>query len=360
VRYLQEGLAYEVPRERRPLEDWVRLHGASEHNLKDLDVAFPLGALTVVTGVSGSGKSTLVCDVLYPALRVPAPGHAAAFRGIEGAEKVGKVLMVDQSPIGKTPRSNPITYIHAFQYIREIFAAQSLARERGYGPGRFSFNLSGGRCSRCQGMGYEKVEMHFMADLFVPCPECGGLRFNRETLEVTYRGKNLAEVLDLSVDEAIRHFAGCDRLVKRLRVLQEVGLGYLKLGQPSHTLSGGEAQRMKIARELGEGPEGGAFYILDEPTTGLHPDDVRQLVKVLSKLVDRGNTVVVIEHNLQVILQADWVIDLGPEGGDEGGRIVCAGRPEEVAACPDSHTGRFLKQALDRAAGRPRRKRGVA
>jgi excinuclease ABC subunit A len=321
------------------------LRGAREHNLKNIDVGFPLSAFTSVTGVSGSGKSTLVCDLLHDALRSRGE-RAGAFRSLDGAESVRGVLMVDQAPIGKTPRSNPVTYVRAFAHIRDVFAAEKKARRRGYTSGRFSFNVAGGRCARCQGMGYERIEMHFMADMFVRCGECDGTRFNRETLEITHGGLNLAQVLDLTVDDAIAHFAPHRELVSRLSVLKKVGLGYLRLGQPSTTLSGGESQRIKIARELAENVEGGFVYILDEPTTGLHVDDVETLVSVLRELQSAGNTVIVVEHNLQVIAQSDWVVDLGPEGGDEGGRVIAAGPPAEVAAADASHTGRYLRQVL--------------
>jgi len=310
-------------------------------------VEFPLFGFTSVTGVSGSGKSTLVCDVLHDALRSRGERRAGPFRALEGAGSVRGVLMVDQAPIGKTPRSNPVTYVKAFAHIREAFAAEKKARRRGYTSGRFSFNVAGGRCARCQGMGYERIEMHFMADMFVRCSECNGTRFNRETLEITHAGLNLAEVLDLTVVDAMAHFAAHRELVSRLSVLKKVGLGYLRLGQPSTTLSGGESQRIKIARELADNLEGGFVYILDEPTTGLHVDDVDTLIAVLRELQSAGNTVIVVEHNLQVIAQSDWVVDLGPEGGDEGGRVVAAGPPAEVAKVQGSYTGQFLRKVLD-------------
>jgi len=315
-----------------------------EHNLRDADVSFPLLSFTSVTGVSGSGKSTLVTDVLYDALRARGAQTPGTYRAIEGASTVRGVLMVDQAPIGKTPRSNPVTYIKAFALIREVFAGQKKAVRRGYTAGRFSFNVAGGRCARCQGMGFERVEMHFMADMFVRCSECDGKRFNAETLEITYNGLNLADVLELTVTDAMRHFAEQRDLVARLGVLEKVGLGYLRLGQPSTTLSGGESQRIKIARELSENVEGGFVYILDEPTTGLHVADVAVLIRVLRELAERGNTVVVVEHNLQVIAQSDWVVDLGPEGGDEGGRVVVAGTPAEVCKATGSHTAEYLRR----------------
>jgi excinuclease ABC subunit A len=322
------------------------LRGVREHNLKDIDVAFPLLAFASVTGVSGSGKSTLVCDVLYHALRSRGEPRGASYRAVEGIESVRGVLMVDQSPIGKTPRSNPVTYVRAFAAIRELFAAQKKAQKRGYTSGRFSFNVSGGRCARCQGMGFERIEMHFMADMFVRCGECDGKRFNAETLEITYRGLDLAQVLELTVEDAMLHFAEHRELVSKLSVLSKVGLGYLRLGQPSTTLSGGESQRIKIARELAENNEGGFIYILDEPTTGLHVEDVETLINVLRELQQKGNTVVVVEHNLQVIAQSDFVIDLGPEGGDAGGHVVVAGTPAEVMATPGSHTGAYLASCV--------------
>jgi excinuclease ABC subunit A len=334
-------------------EPAIVLRGVREHNLRNIDVAFPLHAFTAVTGVSGSGKSTLVCEVLYDALRSRGGLRTADYRAVEGAGAVRGVLMVDQAPIGKTPRSNPVTYVKAFALVRDVFAAQKKAQKRGYTSGRFSFNVAGGRCARCQGMGFERVEMHFMADMFVRCAECEGRRYNPETLEITYRGLNLSEVLELTVDGAIEHFADERDLVARLRVLKKVGLGYLRLGQPSTTLSGGESQRIKIARELSENLEGGFVYILDEPTTGLHVDDVETLIDVLRELQSMGNTVVVVEHNLQVIAQADWVIDLGPEGGAEGGSVVASGFPEQVAKTPASHTGealaRFWRQSKRRS-----------
>ena len=355
LRYVREG----YPLRMQPAGNAVRpgnasrgviaLHGVSEHNLKDIDVDFPIGQFTCVTGVSGSGKSTLVCDVLYNALRRGADHRAYHYRELKGRELVSNVMMVDQSPIGKTPRSNPVTYIKAFAQIREIFASQREARRRGYQSNRFSFNVPGGRCARCQGMGYERVEMHFMADLFVRCSECDGKRFNHETLEVTYRGMDLAEVLDLTVEDAIAHFAEHRRLVEQLRVLERVGMGYIRLGQPSTTLSGGESQRMKIARELAENVGGASVYILDEPTTGLHVDDVAALVDVLRELVVKGNTVVVVEHNPQVVLQADHIIDLGPEGGEDGGRVIAVGTPWQIARAKESHTGKYLRRLMRQA-----------
>jgi excinuclease ABC subunit A len=328
------------------VDEVVGLRGVREHNLKNVDVDFPLGAFTCVTGVSGSGKSTLVCDVLYNALRTDAEHRFHDYREVIGRDRIANVMMVDQSPIGKTPRSNPTTYIKAFAMIREIFASQRRAVKRGYKSGRFSFNVAGGRCPRCQGMGYERVEMHFMADLFVRCSECEGKRFNHETLEITYRGLDLSEVLELTVDDALEHFGDHEALVERLRVLSKVGLGYIRLGQPSTTLSGGESQRIKIARELAENTEGGNVYILDEPTTGLHVDDVATLIVVLRELMEKGNSIIVVEHNPQVILQADHIVDLGPEGGDDGGRVVAVGSPLQISRVKESHTGAYLRKIM--------------
>ena len=346
LRYLTDGLPFRNGDRMKTTGPALKLIDVHEHNLKNINVAFPLHAFTSVTGVSGSGKSTLVCDVLYNALRTRGESRGAAYRAVEGLQGVRGVLMVDQTPIGKTPRSNPVTYVRAFAAIRDLFASQPRARKRGYTSGRFSFNVSGGRCARCQGMGYERVEMHFMADMFVRCSECDGKRFNPETLEITYRGLDLSRVLELTIDEAILHFAEHRDLVSKLSVLSRVGLGYLRLGQPSTTLSGGESQRIKIARELSENVEGGFVYILDEPTTGLHVQDVETLIDVLRDLQKKGNTVIVVEHNLQVIAQSDHVIDLGPEGGDGGGQIVASGTPEELMRVADSHTGTYLMRFL--------------
>jgi excinuclease ABC subunit A len=327
----------------------VTLTGVSEHNMKNADVTFPLGNLVCVTGVSGSGKSTLVVDVLSRVLgkRAPAPGHL----GISGwniSGKIDRVLLIDQSSIGATPRSNPVTYIKGFSFIRELFAMQRRSLVRGYKPGRFSFNKAGGRCPRCDGMGYRRVEMHFMADVFVPCDECEGKRYNRETLEIEYRGKSISDVLSMTVDEAILFFDEVPQLGEKLWVLSRTGLGYLRLGQPSNTLSGGEAQRIKIARELAESRGSSNLYIMDEPTTGLHVSDIDRLLTVLDDLVDAGHSVVTIEHNMDVIARADHVIDLGPGGGDEGGRVIACGDPRAIVNSKASVTGRYLGEYLSK------------
>ncbi len=348
--YLSGKKKIEVPAVRRPGNGKVlKVIGAAENNLRHIDVEFPLGTFTVVTGVSGSGKSSLVNEVLFKRLGAELmrmkvrPGKCDR---IEGMEYLDKVVNIDQSPIGRTPRSNPATYTGLFNDIRDLFASTQEAKSRGYGQGRFSFNVRGGRCEACSGDGLLKIEMHFLPDIFVPCEVCKGRRYNRETLEVRYKGKNIADVLDMTVDEALDFFSALPKLKKRLQTLQDVGLGYVKLGPPSTELSGGEAQRVKLATELSKQATGKTIYILDEPTTGLHSDDVRKLLEVLQRLVDAGNTVVVIEHNLDVIKCADHLIDLGPEGGDGGGTIVCTGTPEEVAACPASFTGQYLKRML--------------
>ncbi|HSC32532.1 MAG TPA: excinuclease ABC subunit UvrA [Gemmatimonadaceae bacterium] len=357
--YLTGTRAIPVPAERRPLGPrWIALSGAREHNLHGVSVRIPLGCLTVVSGVSGSGKSTLVHDVLYRALEARLRGEDSAKRhlgerageldAITGWDALADVVLVDQSPIGKTPRSNPVTYVKAFDEIRRIFADQPLARKRRYTPGTFSFNVRGGRCETCEGAGHLQVEMLFMADVYVPCDDCGGRRFKPEVLDVRVNGKNIHDVLELTVDEAIRFFPREEKLGQALWQLQQVGLGYLRLGQPAPTLSGGEAQRIKIARELtNAGRTGGRkLYIMDEPTTGLHLDDIRKLHRVFERLLDNGHTLLVIEHNLDVIKLADWIIDLGPEAGERGGRVVAMGRPEEVAALDASHTGRWLRTVL--------------
>ena len=348
--YLSGRKKIAVPTERRKGNGhWLKVYGAAEHNLKNVDAAIPLGTFTCVTGVSGSGKSSLVNEIIYKKLGADlnrTKARAGRHDRIEGEEWLDKVINIDQSPIGRTPRSNPATYTNLFSDIRELFASTPDAKSRGYGPGRFSFNTRGGRCEACQGDGLIKIEMHFLPDIYVPCEVCKGRRYNRETLEVRYKGKNIYEVLEMTVDEALPFFENLPKIYNRLFTLQQVGLGYVKLGQPSTELSGGEAQRVKLATELSKRSTGRTIYILDEPTTGLHADDVRRLIEVLQKLVELGNTVLVIEHNLDVIKTADYLIDLGPEGGDGGGTIVCSGTPEEVAACEKSYTGQYLKKML--------------
>ncbi len=359
--YVTGARTIPLPGERRRLGPrWITLTGAREHNLRDVEVRIPLGALTVVTGVSGSGKSTLVHDVLYRALETHLVGEHSAkvhlgekvgeYETITGFDAIEDVVMIDQSPIGKSPRSNPVTYVKAFDEIRQIFADTPLARQRKYTPGTFSFNVEGGRCEACEGAGALEVEMVFMADVFVPCEDCGGKRYKPEVLDVTVRGKNINEVLNLTVDQAIRFFPREEKLGQALWQLQQVGLGYLRLGQPATTLSGGEAQRIKIARELAlAGKKSGKkMYVMDEPTTGLHLEDIRKLAKVFDRLLEQGHSLVLIEHNLDVIKLADWVIDLGPEGGVGGGRVIAMGRPEDVALVKDSYTGRWLAPLLER------------
>jgi excinuclease ABC subunit A len=329
----------------------MRLQGASGNNLKSVDLELPVGRMVCITGVSGSGKSTLINDTLAAVLARHLNGaraEPAPYMAIEGLEHVDRLVCIDQAPIGRTPRSNPATYTGLFAPIRELFAASVTARERGYGVGRFSFNVAGGRCEACQGEGLIKVEMHFLPDIYVTCESCDGRRYNRETLEVLYRGRNISEVLDLSVEQAHGVFDAVPVLERKLRTLTDVGLGYIRLGQSATTLSGGEAQRIKLAHELSKRDTGRTLYVLDEPTTGLHFHDIALLLAVLHRLRDAGNTVVVIEHNLDVIKTADWVVDLGPEGGGAGGSIVAAGTPEEIAAAPGSHTGRFLREVLAR------------
>lgn len=334
---------------RKPKKSWLELKGCREHNLKNINVKFPLGLFTCVTGVSGSGKSTLVNEILYKSLKEKLyksrslPGD---FDEILGIEQIEKVINIDQSPIGRTPRSNPATYTNVFNDIREVFSMTPESRMRGYKPGRFSFNVRGGRCEACKGDGIIKIEMHFLADIYVPCEVCKGKRYNRETLEVKYKGKNIADVLDMTVDEALEFFDSIPKIKRKLETLRDVGLGYIKLGQPSTTLSGGEAQRVKLSTELSKKSNGNTVYILDEPTTGLHSDDIQKLLNVLQRLVDGGSTVIVIEHNLDVIKTADYIIDLGPEGGDRGGEVVATGTPEQVSKNPHSYTGKFLKKVL--------------
>ncbi len=357
ARFLRGELKIEQPRKRTsPRTGWLELRGARENNLKNINVKFPLGCFICVTGVSGSGKSTLVDDILRKALfrkfygSKDKPGE---HDGIVGADELDKVVVIDQSPIGRTPRSNPATYTGMFNHIRDVFAHLPTARVRGYGPGRFSFNVKGGRCEVCKGDGLIQIEMHFLPDVYVTCETCRGKRYNRDTLEITYHGKNIADVLGMTVDEAQTFFRAVPQIEEKLRVLAEVGLGYIKLGQQATTLSGGEAQRVKLAAELARHATGRTLYILDEPTTGLHFADIEKLLEVLNKLRDAGNTVLVIEHNLDVIKCADWLIDLGPEGGDAGGKIVAEGAPEKVAANDKSFTGQFLKRILNGAAPKP-------
>jgi excinuclease ABC subunit A len=338
------------PRRPAPADGpWLRILGASENNLHDIDVAIPVGRFVCVTGVSGSGKSTLVDEVLRKHLARRFHGareRPGACRRLAGAEHFDKVIEIDQSPIGRTPRSNPVTYTGAFTPIRDLFAATPAAKVRGYKPGRFSFNVKGGRCEVCQGDGLLRLEMQFLPDVYMTCEQCGGRRYNRETLEVRYAGRSIADMLDLTVEDALDVFAAVPAVAGKLRTLAEVGLGYIHLGQPATTLSGGEAQRIKLAAEFSRKATGRTLYLLDEPTTGLHFADVHKLLDVLLRLRDAGNTVVVIEHNLDVVKCADYIIDLGPEGGDAGGRVVAAGTPEEVARCDASHTGRFLRDVL--------------
>ena len=352
--YLSGRKFIAVPKERRQGNgNFLTVKGASANNLKNIDVAFPLGVLTVVTGVSGSGKSTLVNDILYNALASKLHGtrlRAAEHEAILGLENVDKVINIDQSPIGRTPRSNPATYTGVFDFIRELFSNSNEAKMRGYKPGRFSFNVKGGRCEACRGDGMNKIEMHFLPDVYVPCEVCSGSRYNRETLEVHYKGKNIAQVLDMTVSEACEFFKNLPRIHRKMEVLEDVGLGYIRLGQAATTLSGGEAQRVKLATELSRRSTGKTIYILDEPTTGLHTADVHKLLEVLQRLVEAGDTVVVIEHNLDVIKTADYIIDLGPEGGDKGGTLVATGTPEEVAKSKKSYTAVYIKQLLDAAA----------
>ena len=351
AQYLSGRKVIPIPEMRRnPRKGSIQLKGASENNLKKVDISITLGTLTLITGVSGSGKSSLITDTLAPALanRVNhAHRKAGDYRRLAGTERIDKVINIDQSPIGRTPRSNPATYIGLWDDIRALFASTPEAKARGYAPGRFSFNVAGGRCEACKGDGQKKIEMHFLPDVYVACEVCEGKRYNRETLQVTYRGKNVYDVLEMTVDEAREFFSKIPGIVRKLDTLHDVGLGYIRLGQPATTLSGGEAQRVKLASELQRRQTGKTFYILDEPTTGLHFDDVRQLLEVLQRLVDAGNTVLVIEHNLDIIKAADYVIDLGPEGGDRGGTVVAQGTPEEIAQVPESHTGRFLARMLN-------------
>jgi excinuclease ABC subunit A len=353
-RYLSGKEKIEMPEFRRSSNgNYLTLHGCRHHNLKGINVDFPLGTFTCITGVSGSGKSSLVAETLYPVLTRylnRTPVRPGAFEAVDGLEHIDKVIEIDQQPIGRTPRSNPATYTKVFDPIRQLFGNLPESRARGYKPGRFSFNVRGGRCDACSGDGIIKVEMHFLPDVYVPCEVCRGRRYNRETLEIKYKGKNIADILDMSVEEALGFFEAQPRIKRILQTLYDVGLGYIRLGQPATTLSGGEAQRIKLSRELAKRSTGRTFYVLDEPTTGLHFDDVRKLLKILHRLVDAGNTVVIIEHNLDIVKSADHVIDLGPEGGDDGGYIIAEGTPEKIAKIKKSYTGQFLKRILTGAA----------
>ena len=351
--FLSGARSIAVPPRRDEDNGWFSVRGAAQHNLKGIDVDFPIGRFVAVTGVSGSGKSTLVNEIVYKAaanklskMRVKPGLHES----VEGIEAFDKVIEIDQRPIGRTPRSNPATYTDLFTHVRELYSLTPDSKVRGYKPGRFSFNVKGGRCETCKGDGQIKIEMHFLPDVYVPCETCKGKRYNRETLEVRFKGKTISDVLEMSVEEALRFFAKIPKLRRRLQTLHDVGLDYMKLGQPATTLSGGEAQRVKLASELSKVATGRTLYILDEPTTGLHFADIEKLLDVLQRLVDAGNTVLVIEHNLDVIKQADWLVDLGPEGGEAGGEIVAVGTPEDVAQVAESFTGQYLRPLLDRAA----------
>ena len=349
--YMAGRRSIEVPKKRRPHDRKrvLKVYGARENNLKNVDVTFPLGVFTAITGVSGSGKSTLVNDILYTSLANKLNGAKQVpgrHKKVDGLEHLDKVIHVDQSPIGRTPRSNPATYTGVFDHIRKLFAETNEAKVRGYTPGRFSFNVKGGRCEACSGDGTLKIEMNFLPDVYVPCETCQGKRYNRETLEVHYKGKTISDVLEMPVEEAAEFFAAFTPIARHLNTLVDVGLGYIRLGQPATTLSGGEAQRVKLAAELQKRSNGRSIYVLDEPTTGLHFEDIRKLLTVLQSLVDKGNTVITIEHNLDVIKCADWIIDMGPEGGDGGGTVIAEGTPEEVAQVEESHTGRFIKELL--------------
>jgi excinuclease ABC subunit A len=363
-RYLSGELSIPVPKRRRRPTGYIEVEGASQHNLRGIDVKIPLGVICAVTGVSGSGKSTLVNEILFKAVANRlhrSKQRPGAHRRLRGLEEIDKIINIDQSPIGRTPRSNPATYIGLFDHIRDLYSRTQEARARGYKPGRFSFNVKGGRCEVCRGDGQIKIEMHFLPDVYVPCEQCHGKRYNRETLDVRFKGKTVADVLDMTVEEAVDFFQHIPKIARRLRALHDVGLDYIRLGQPATTLSGGEAQRVKLASELCKVATGRTLYILDEPTTGLHFADVQRLLEMLDRLVEQGNTVVVIEHNLDVIKTADRIIDLGPEGGEEGGAMVAHGTPEQVAAKADSsYTGRFLAQIVKPAARRkPSRRQKV-
>ena len=347
--YLSGRIRIPVPDERAKPSGFLKIRGAKENNLKNVDVDIPLGVMTCVTGVSGSGKSSLVNEVLYKTL-AKVLNHARVIPGkhreIKGLEKLDKVIDIDQSPIGRTPRSNPATYTGVFDLIRDLFAATADAKARGYKKGRFSFNVKGGRCEACSGDGILKIEMHFLPDVYVPCEVCHGKRYNRETLEVKYKGKSIYDVLNMTVEEALEFFENVPSIRRKMETLYDVGLSYIRLGQPSTTLSGGEAQRIKLAAELSKRSTGKTVYILDEPTTGLHFADVHKLTEILRRLAADGNTVIVIEHNLDVIKTADYIIDMGPEGGDKGGTVIAQGTPEEIVKCPQSYTGQYLAPFL--------------
>lgn len=350
AQFLRGDEKIEIPKTRRKPKDYLQVIGAAQNNLKNIDVKIPTGILTVVTGVSGSGKSSLVNGILYPYLSNLLNNsklELGKFKEIKNAEVLDKVINIDQAPIGRTPRSNPATYTGVFTAIRDLFAATPDAKARGFGSGRFSFNVKGGRCEACEGAGVKEIEMYFLPDITVPCEVCHGKRYNRETLEVKYKGKTISDVLDMTVEEALKFFENIPSIKIKIQALYDVGLSYIKLGQPATTLSGGEAQRVKLATELARRDTGKTMYILDEPTTGLHMYDVKKLISILDRLVGNGNSVVVIEHNLDVVKCADYIIDIGPEGGDEGGTIVATGTPEDIAKCEKSWTGKFLKKILN-------------
>ena len=352
--YLSGRKQITVPRHRRKSNGRaIQVIGATEHNLKNISVKFPLGQFICVTGVSGSGKSTLVNEILYKTIARDLNGSnekPGKCKEVKGLENIDKIVNIDQSPIGRTPRSNPATYTGVFDIIRDIFAEMNESKVRGYDKGRFSFNVPGGRCEACNGDGVLKIEMHFLPDIYVPCEVCNGRRYNKETLEVKYKGKSIYDVLDMTVEEALTFFDKIPKIKSKIQTLYDVGLGYIKLGQPSTTLSGGEAQRVKLATELSKKATGKTLYILDEPTTGLHIADVHKLVNILQRLVDTGNTIIVIEHNLDLIKTCDHIIDLGPEGGDKGGEVLCVGTPEQIVKNEKSYTGKFLKKYLDASA----------
>ncbi len=350
--YLSGKIQIPIPETRRKPTGWLTVKGAEENNLKKIDVKFPLGVFTCVTGVSGSGKSSLVNEILYKYLAKKlnrARTIPGKHKKIDGVEQLDKVINIDQSPIGRTPRSNPATYTGVFDQIRDLFASTVDAKAKGYSKGRFSFNVKGGRCEACGGDGIIKIEMHFLPDVYVPCEVCQGKRYNRETLDVKYKGKSIFDVLDMTVEEALPFFEAVPSIKRKIETLNDVGLSYIKLGQPSTTLSGGEAQRIKLATELSRRSTGKTIYILDEPTTGLHFADVHKLVEILQRLAEGGNTVIVIEHNLDVIKTADYIIDIGPEGGDGGGTVIAEGTPEKIAACENSYTGIYIQKMLDKA-----------